>query len=59
MLDLVRRVLGLGVAGLEQQADAVEEEGDVVAHRRLNVLRLREARKGRTAYPAERSDLVP
>jgi hypothetical protein len=57
MLDGVL-VGGLVRLLLEETADSVEEDGDVVAHPgNLNVLPVNAASKGRTAYSAGRSDL--
>jgi hypothetical protein len=43
---------------VEETADSVEEDGDVVAHPgSLNVPPVNAASKGRTAYSAGRSDL--
>ena len=59
MLDAVRVGSRCGSARSEEEADAVEEDGEVVAHpATLNVRRVQPASKGRTAYPAGQSDLV-
>ena len=59
MLEDVRVRLWLRRLVLVKYLESVGEAGDVVALRRLYVPPLRAAAKGRTAYPAGRSDLVP
>jgi len=46
----------LQALAVQQNADAVEEDGDVIAHGNRNVLGRTGPSKGRTAYPATRLD---